>query len=224
MAIQSVTIFSNSVGGHAGVGGHDDLDRSPCSPPASAPFTSPLSSDANGSLSFHSGCCGRERLDAVEREEQLEVHRLLGPERAVVVEGGDALGGRDEVRRALLRHLRDEVDDGLLGRAVVPGRQRVGGDGRQSQPEESEGRERRFASCPMHAFPWRSGRRPVDRAACHRLADSREVRAYGKRPRAGPAPARTLRQNGGICLTRSELRGRADGDRTVATRPQVPAS
>ena len=28
------------------------------SPPASAPSTSPLSSEANGSLSFHSGCCG----------------------------------------------------------------------------------------------------------------------------------------------------------------------
>ena len=34
----------------------------------------------------------RERLHAVEREEQLEIHRLLGPERAVVVERGDALG------------------------------------------------------------------------------------------------------------------------------------
>src|SRR5882672_1524883 len=28
------------------------------SPPASAPLRSPLSNDANGSLSFHSGCCG----------------------------------------------------------------------------------------------------------------------------------------------------------------------
>ena len=29
-----------------------------CSPPASAAFTSPLSSEANGSFVFHSGCCG----------------------------------------------------------------------------------------------------------------------------------------------------------------------
>src|SRR5438477_6350976 len=29
-----------------------------CSPPASAPFTSPLSNEANGSFVFHSGCCG----------------------------------------------------------------------------------------------------------------------------------------------------------------------
>ena len=28
------------------------------SPPASAPFTSPLSKEANGSFVFHSGCCG----------------------------------------------------------------------------------------------------------------------------------------------------------------------
>ena len=55
----------------------------------------------------------RERLHAVEREEQLEIHRLLGPERAVVVEGGDALGRRHEVGRAFRGHLRDEVDDGL---------------------------------------------------------------------------------------------------------------
>jgi hypothetical protein len=28
------------------------------SPPASAPFTSPFKSDANGACVFHSGCCG----------------------------------------------------------------------------------------------------------------------------------------------------------------------
>ena len=95
------------------------------SPPASAPFTSPLSSEAKGSLSFHSGMLRRERLDAVEREEQLEIHRLLGPERAVVVERRDALGDRHEVRRAFLGDFRHEVHDRLLRLAVVPGRQRV---------------------------------------------------------------------------------------------------
>ena len=34
----------------------------------------------------------RLRLDAIDREGDLEIDRLLGPERAVVVEGGDALG------------------------------------------------------------------------------------------------------------------------------------
>ena len=98
-----------------------------CSPPASAPFRSPLSSEANGSLFFHSGCCGASAFTRSSAKSELEIHRLLGPERAVVVERGDALGGRDEVRRALLGDFRDEVDDGLFGRAVVPGRERVGG-------------------------------------------------------------------------------------------------
>ena len=115
------------LGGHAGVRGHDDLARWPCSPPASAPFTSPLSSEANGSFVLPLGMLRRERLHAVEREEELEIHRLLGPERAVVVERGDALGGRHEVGRAFLRHLLDEGDDGFLRRAVVPRRQRIGG-------------------------------------------------------------------------------------------------
>ena len=66
-----------------------------------------------------------KRLDAVQREEELDIHRLLGPQRAVVVERGNALGGRHEVRRAFLRHLRDEFDDGLLRLAVVPGWKRI---------------------------------------------------------------------------------------------------
>ena len=43
----------------------------------------------------------RQRLDAIEREGELEIDRLLGPQRAVVVEGGDALGRRHEIRPAL---------------------------------------------------------------------------------------------------------------------------
>ena len=125
MASQSLTICSNSsVVMPACVAMTISSDRR-ARRRASAAFTSPLSSDANGCLSFHSGCCGRERLHAVQREEQLEIHRLLGPERAVVVEDGDALGRRHEVGRALLRHLLDKRDDGLLRLAVVP-RRRAG--------------------------------------------------------------------------------------------------
>ncbi len=50
-----------------------------------------------------------ERFDAIEREGELEIHRLLGPKCSVVVKGRDAFGDRDEVRRAGLRHLFDEV-------------------------------------------------------------------------------------------------------------------
>jgi hypothetical protein len=39
-------------------------------------------------------------LDAIQRECQLNGHRLLNPERAVIVEGRDALRLRDESRRA----------------------------------------------------------------------------------------------------------------------------
>ena len=43
----------------------------------------------------------RHDLHAVEREGQLHIHRLLDPERAVVVEGRDALLDRHEVRSVL---------------------------------------------------------------------------------------------------------------------------
>src|SRR5450755_2489166 len=63
----------------------------------------------------------RENLYAIESEEELKIHRLLSPQRAVVVERGDSLGDRNEIRRALFGHLHDEVNDGLLSLAVVPG-------------------------------------------------------------------------------------------------------
>jgi hypothetical protein len=40
------------------------------------------------------GVLRRQRLDPIEDEEELEIARLLGPQGAVVVEGGDALRGR----------------------------------------------------------------------------------------------------------------------------------
>jgi hypothetical protein len=62
----------------------------------------------------------RQGLDPVDGEEELEIDGLLGPQRAVVVEGGDALGGGHEVRAALPGDPGDEVEDGLPGRPVVP--------------------------------------------------------------------------------------------------------
>jgi hypothetical protein len=67
-----------------------------------------------------------QRRYALEDVHHLRIHRVLDPQRAVLVEGGDALGGRHELRAALRRGLFTKVDDRLLGRAVVPGRQRVG--------------------------------------------------------------------------------------------------
>jgi hypothetical protein len=51
-----------------------------------------LSSEAKRLFALPLGMLRRQRLHTVEREEELEIHRLLGPERAVVVEGGDAFG------------------------------------------------------------------------------------------------------------------------------------
>ena len=67
----------------------------------------------------------RHRLHAIEREGQLHIHWLLDPERAVIVEGRDALVDRYEVRTALRRDTRDKVEDRRFRRAVVPGGKRI---------------------------------------------------------------------------------------------------
>src|SRR5439155_33364 len=71
------------------------------------------------------GIFRRELLHAVEHECHLHIHRLLAPQRAIVIEGRDALRQWHEIGRALVRHPRNECDDGLLRGAVVPGRQSV---------------------------------------------------------------------------------------------------
>ena len=73
----------------------------------------------------HSGWRADHRLDAIHGEDGLEIHRLLGPQRAVIVEGGDALGHGHPVAAAGRRGARHEIDDRLLVRAVVPRRQRI---------------------------------------------------------------------------------------------------
>ena len=42
----------------------------------------------------------------------LRIHRMLDPERAVLIERGDAFRGRDKVGRAFFRHF-DKLDDGF---------------------------------------------------------------------------------------------------------------
>ncbi len=87
---------------------------------------------------------GRQRHHPVEREHDLAVDRVLDPERAVLVEGGEPVLGRHEVGAAGLGGGPDQVEDRLLGRAVVPGRQRVGllrHDRRAGQGERQRQRE-----------------------------------------------------------------------------------
>ena len=90
------------------------------------------------------GMLGRQRHHPVEREHHLAVDRVLDPQRAVLVEGGEPVLERDEVRAAGLRGGTDQVEDSLLGRAGVPGRQRVGllrqdGCARKRQNESQTG-------------------------------------------------------------------------------------
>ena len=138
-----------------------------------------LEQRGEGLLVLPLGMLRRERLDAVEREEELEVHRLLGPERAVVVEGGDALGRRHEVRRAFLRHLLDESDDGLLRRGrrstTGAGRLRVATCCRTQSTSEQPAATRRwrawlpiFAHCAFRTWlrPHRGANGPSRRSLC----------------------------------------------------------
>ncbi len=99
VAIQSPTMASNSsVVMPAWVA--TTISSRPCSPAAASAFMSPSSTALKGCVVFHSGCSGAIALHPVEGEEELEVHRLLSPQRAVVVEDGDALGRGHEVRAA----------------------------------------------------------------------------------------------------------------------------
>jgi hypothetical protein len=105
-------------------------------------------------------------LHAIERELELEVERLLRPERAVVVEHRDALGRRDEARAALRRDGRDEREEALLGHTVVPGGERVGrGDDREADDAQREHADREDETLRLPESPQRSSARA--RRACH---------------------------------------------------------
>ena len=81
---------------------------------------SPVRMALNGILVFHSGCCRRHRSHPIEGKQYLRVDGLLDPGRPVLVEGGDAVLGRNELRIVLVGGGFDEVEDRLLRRAIVP--------------------------------------------------------------------------------------------------------
>ena len=66
-----------------------------------------------------------QHLHPVEREEELKIHRLLGPERAVVIERGDAGFGCDVFQTGLVRGRAHELDNRLLSGPVIPRRQGI---------------------------------------------------------------------------------------------------
>ena len=99
----------------------------------------------------------RKGLHAVEGEGQLDVHGLLDPERAVIVEGRDALLDRYEEGPALRRDPGDEVEDRGLGRPLVPGREWIalrlslrGGRAKQGR-EQRKHRQRREQDAAIDA-------------------------------------------------------------------------
>jgi len=65
------------------------------------------------------------RRHALQAIDHLRIHRVLDPDRAVLVESGDALLGRHELRACPVRGGAHEVEDRLLRRPVVPRAQRV---------------------------------------------------------------------------------------------------
>jgi hypothetical protein len=62
----------------------------------------------------------RRTLDLFQGKQQFEVHRLLAPQGAVVIEHGDTVLGFDKVLAALIGYRLDELDDVLFRRAVIP--------------------------------------------------------------------------------------------------------
>ena len=81
----------------------------------------------------------RERLHPVQHEAELEIEGLLRPERAVIIEDGDAVFGLDEAIPTLGRDFRHEIDDGLAGFSRIPGRQAVGQNGQWGEQHDEQG-------------------------------------------------------------------------------------
>ncbi len=123
---------------HTGVRGHDELDQRLFTA-GQGRFEVAFENGGEGLLILPLGVLRREGLHAVQREEELEIHRLLGPERAVVVEGGDAFRGGNKFSAAFLGDFFHKGDDGFFRRGVIPRRQGVGRGGRSREREKQEG-------------------------------------------------------------------------------------
>src|SRR5208283_1906814 len=88
------------LGGHSSMRGHDDFQYRSLTAGEHG-LDVALEKRRERLLFLPLGMLRRERLHAVQDEEQLEIHRLLCPERAVVVKHRYALGRRHEVGRTL---------------------------------------------------------------------------------------------------------------------------
>jgi hypothetical protein len=84
----------------------------------------PESTVLKGSTLFNPGFSLQHR-HALQAIDQLRVDRMLNPQRAVLIKGGNALLGWNEFCPSGFRGGADKVDDGLFGRAIIPRGQRV---------------------------------------------------------------------------------------------------
>ncbi|KSV86368.1 hypothetical protein N181_21685 [Sinorhizobium fredii USDA 205] len=66
-----------------------------------------------------------KRLHSIDRKQKLKVHRLLGPQRAIIVKNRNTLRHGYEIRRPLGGYALDERDDRLFGLALIPGGKRI---------------------------------------------------------------------------------------------------
>ena len=103
----------------------------------------------DGRIIFPLRFLGQSAFEFVQREGQLERHGVFRPEGAVIVEDRDALGGWDEVRRFLVTHAGDKINNRLFRRRVVPGGEggrdladRIPRGGQTGPRGEEEGGER----------------------------------------------------------------------------------
>ena len=130
MAIQSRTRPANAVGRHAGVRRHHQFGE-PVHADGHDAREVAVQNGLEGLETLPFGVLGRQSPDAVDHEMRLGGQRLFDPQRAVIVEHGDAVGRGDEIGVAHGGHAGDEIKDRLPRRAVSPGRQqRAGGFGR----------------------------------------------------------------------------------------------
>ena len=94
---------------------------------------------------------------AIESEYDLRIDRVLDPERAVLVEGRDALSERHEVWASRVGRRVDEFDDRILGGPGVPRGKgiafgdRMPGEAEHSRPAEHK--RRKLSTTQVHLSP-----------------------------------------------------------------------
>src|SRR5262245_56224162 len=96
------------------------------------------------------GMLWQERFDSIPHEQDLEINRLLRPERTVVIERRDSLFWPNEIRRAFLCYPLNKLDDRFPGCSLVPRRQRIlraNNRGNGERHRESEADPLRFHPC-----------------------------------------------------------------------------